>query len=55
MSELGLQANGSNSIAYFDTNGVGRPFPAGYEQWISNMRRGYYSAIAYVDVFWTRA
>ena len=41
--------NSTRSIAFLDTNGVGRPFPEGYAQWVSNMRRGYYAAIAYVD------
>ena len=40
-------ANGSNSIAYFDTAGNGRlPPPAA---WQADMRRAYYATIAYVD------
>ena len=40
-------ANGSNSIAYFNTKGEGRALPP--QQWQSNMRRGYHASIAYVD------
>lgn len=34
-------------IAYFNTKGEGMPLPN--QQWQSNMRRAYYSAISYVD------
>ena len=46
-SSVGLPwANGSNSIAYFNTKGEGRTPPP--QQWQSNMRRGYHASIAYV-------